>query len=79
MLLNKISVGHFDHNQQTPGKISMFNMWDYKMSLVEIMALSCSEVGNVVNWDTLKEQGSGPFGTEFLICQGKILIVPIGQ
>lgn len=49
----------------------MFNMWDYKMSLSEIMALSCNAVGNVVNWDTLQEKGTGSFHDEVFNCEGK--------
>ncbi|XP_067951392.1 C-reactive protein-like [Watersipora subatra] len=63
--------GGLDINQLSAGKIAWVNMWDYAMSDEEIKMLKCRDEGNVVNWNTLSQQGASHIHYETFECQGK--------
>ena len=39
------------------GQIAEFNLWSHKKTKDTINSETCGAVGNVVNWNTLQEQG----------------------
>ena len=39
------------------GEITDFNLWSYEMSEEELNFMTCGSKGNVVSWDSLKENG----------------------
>ena len=61
----------FDEPQVSVGKLAGFNMWDTKLDADSIMKLSCYDEGNIVNWNTLKEQGSSTRHYESFPCYCK--------
>ncbi|KAF6024821.1 hypothetical protein EB796_016880 [Bugula neritina] len=54
-----------------PGKVALFNMWDYILTETEIQELGCNDRGNVINWDTLKFMGQADIIYEKLTCNDK--------
>ena len=66
-----LSVGGFDIKQLAVGKMAWFNMWDYRLDKETILSLGCYDKGNIVSWDTLKEEGYTLRHYESFPCKGK--------
>ncbi|KAF6024823.1 NPTX2 [Bugula neritina] len=57
--------------QSVPGKVALFNMWDYVLTETEIQELGCNDRGNVINWDTLRFMGQADIIYENFPCNDK--------
>ena len=71
MVLILFLVAHMDLSQLVQGKMAWFNMWDYRLDKETILSLGCYDTGNIVSWDTLKEEGYTPRHYEMFPCRGK--------
>lgn len=47
-------MGGFDVDQLVEGKIAGFNLWSHAMDVQELNAISCDDVGNVVQFSDLQ-------------------------
>ena len=66
------SGGKLDTHQTVPGQIADFNMWKREMTLDELNLLTCGTEGDVVSWNTLKEEGvSSRTEKKLTACDGK--------
>ena len=66
------SGGDFESDQMVAGQIADFNMWQKEMTLDELNYEGCETEGDVVSWNTLKEEGvSIRTEKEFTACHGK--------
>ena len=64
--------GGLESDQTVPGQLADFNMWQREMTLNELNLLTCGTIGDVVSWNTLKEEGvSIRTEKEFTACHGK--------
>ncbi|KAF6030108.1 hypothetical protein EB796_011588 [Bugula neritina] len=63
--------GNLDTAQVIPGKVALFNMWDYVLTETEIQELGCNDRGNVINPKTLKFMGQADIIYENFPCNDK--------
>ena len=64
--------GDLESDQTVPGQLADFNMWQREMTLNELNLLTCGTIGDVVSWNTLKEEGvSNKAKKQFTACKGK--------
>ena len=67
-----VSGGDLESDQTVPGQIADFNMWKKEMTLNELNLLTCGTEGDVVSWNTLKEEGvTNRTQKEFTACDGR--------
>ena len=67
-----VSGGDLESDQTVPGQIADFNMWKKEMTLDELNLLTCGTEGDVVSWNTLKEEGvTNRTQKEFTACDGR--------
>jgi len=64
--------GGVQTDQAIPGKVALFNMWDYILTETEIEELGCNDRGNVINLKTLKFMGQSDIIYENFPCNGEI-------
>ena len=47
-----------DVQHSLPSQIAEFNIWNYEMTLEELLSETCGNTGNVASWETLNEKGT---------------------
>lgn len=59
-----------DPNQTLVATIADFNLWDYEMTNAQLLNLSCTDQGNIVNMDTLLISGETKLRYADYTCPG---------
>lgn len=68
-------VGGLQASQATEGRVALFNMWSYEMSLQQLNSLTCDSVGDMVTQTDMQIGGSSQFSYEVFDCDGEYNLV----